>query len=140
MDIVYIEKGRPLFKGIKNLGPFNVNRTYRAKLFWLSKSAVNASIYGTVGLYRPRRKLRLLKLTYGTVRRLYESPNTSENLKTLLAYTWGAPNNTYLNQYLKMRPEAWRAFFNRYRGFTEQYNPNTGMTHSKALQNVSRVS
>jgi hypothetical protein len=139
MNSVYIAKGRPLFKGIKNLGPFNVNRSYRSRLFWLTKNATNAAGYGTVGLYKPKRKLRLLKLTYATVKKLIEDPNTSNNLRKVLEHTWGGPTNTYLNQYMKMRSIAWEAFYQKYRGLTESYNPNTGMITTTPINQINQI-
>ena len=140
MNHVYIEKGRPLFKGIKNLGPFNlVNRSYRSKLFWLTKSSTNAATYGTVALYKPKRKLKLLKLTYATVKKLIENPNTSDNLRKLLEHTWGGPTNTYFNQYMKMSSFAWQAFLSKYRGLMENYDPVTGMVTSKPMNQINSI-
>jgi hypothetical protein len=139
MNSVYIAKGKPLYKGIKNLGGFNVNRTYRSRLFWLTKNATNAAGYGTVGLYKPKRKLRLLKLTYYTVKKLIEDPNTSENLRNILGHTWGGPTNTYLNQYKKMRSIAWEAFYQKYRNNMEIYNQNTNMFSIQPINKINSI-
>jgi hypothetical protein len=111
MDSVYIEAGTPLYKGFGpyNSSGFNVSRNYRSRLFWLTKNAVSAASYaktGRVVVYRPLRRLRLLKLTYRTVEKLYNSlvannnkTNNDKKLIKLLESGWGVSSNTFLTQF-----------------------------------------
>ena len=100
MNTVYISPNQALYKGVKNLGAFNVmNRAYRAKLFWVTKNPIQAARYGNVSKYVPTRRLKLLKLTYRTVEKILASRNASPNLKRMLEHTWGRKNKTYHQQY-----------------------------------------
>lgn len=100
MNSVYIGPGQVLYKGVKDMGAFNTtNRSYRSKLFWVTKNPIQAARYGNVSRYVPTRRLKLLKLTYRTVEKILASPNASPNLKRMLEHTWGRKNRTYRQQY-----------------------------------------
>ena len=143
MDSVFIEKGRPLFKGINPRTEGNVNRTYRSRLFWLSKNSVAASRYGNVAMYKPKRRLRLLKLTYRTIGKLINSPNTSENLRNLLLVTWGPPGAGYLNQlkyiFARKNYPLTEAICSMYWRERQVVNENTGMLMTKAINKVPSI-
>lgn len=143
-DTKYIAKDTPLFQG-EIVGNFNDprgNAVLNNKLFWVSRNAPHAATYGKVWLYRPVRKLKLLKLTYRTVGKLLKDPSVNGNLKQLLLWTWGgqSPNNTFLNQFKSIianenKYNTYVPTLYRYKHNIENYNNATGMIHQKKLNN-----
>jgi hypothetical protein len=142
-DTKYIAKDTPLFQG-EIVGNFNQprgNAVLNNKLFWVTRNSTVARTYGKVWLYRPVRRLKLLKLTYRTVGKLLKDPTVNSNLKQLLLWTWGNnnPNATFLNQFKSIiknnKYGSFGGVFNRHRHNIETYNPNTGMVSMKAMNN-----
>ena len=103
MSFFYVNKNTPLYKGISPSTESMANRSYRNRLLWLTRNSPGASRYGNVSKYVPQRRLKLLRLNYGTVRKLIKDPTTTNNLKKNLSLSWGfnleGKNRKYINQY-----------------------------------------
>lgn len=146
MNHVYITPNRLFFKGIKKneshafYGGKNVS--YRNRLFWLSKNSTIAAGYGNVAAYVPIRRLKLLKLNYATIKKLFQDPKINTNLKEQLALSWGEPGKTYLNQFkarCKKVEHTYSTFEKRYRWSINIWNPVTKQCNHIPLTEAKNV-
>ena len=120
MDTVYIEAGRPLYRG--SVSFTNNMRGIR----WFSKNITTAAEYGgnmfpIVYVYHPVRRLRLLKLTYRTVQKILGSldPNKNKNLINALKLTWSPSRVSVFESNVK----AYTLIRNKFGGFDGTWSP-----------------
>jgi len=143
-DAKYIAKNTPLFKGEtpNRGGNTNPNAILNRKLFWVTRNAILARKYGPVALYKPVRKLKLLKLTYRTVAKILRDPAMNPELKKLLLLSWGGqnPNNAWLNQYKALMihdPTIFETFWNKKGDYLEVNNNN--FTHIMPMNQLGHT-
>lgn len=110
---IYLNTNVPLFKGLKG----NMTNV-QSRLFWVTKNVGSANSYarvrgGVTRVYVPVRKLKLLKLSRESIRRLLQTNVLSPNTKLQLKLLFGV-GLSHLNQYkglLKLNKAYWKAHF-----------------------------
>jgi hypothetical protein len=113
MATIQLNVNSILYKGIKG----NVTNT-QSKLFWVTKNIQVANTYaksrgGGVRVYKPHRKLKLLKLSRESIRRLLLTNMFSPNLRHKIILLFGI-GISYKNQYeglKKLNKSFWEAHF-----------------------------
>ena len=113
MTKIHLNPTTTLFKGMKG----NMTNT-QAGLFWVTKNIDTANTYartrgGVTRAYKPTRRLKLLKLSRESLRRLLMTNIFSPNLKHKLSLLFGI-GISYGNQYkglLKLDKRYWAAHF-----------------------------
>ena len=111
MAKIHLNTTSTLFKGIKG--------NTQAGLFWVTKNIKTANSYaklrgGITRAYKPTRRLKLLKLSRESLRRLLTTNIFSPNLKKRIELLFGI-GITYGNQYrglLALKSRYWGAHFN----------------------------
>jgi len=112
MAHIHLNRTTTVFKGVGK-------SAVHSGLFWVTKNTRIANNYadrynGKVHVYRPTRRLKLLKLSRESIRRLLSSNMFSPNIKHKLALLFGI-GMSYRNQYeglLKNDKRYWKAHFN----------------------------
>lgn len=113
MAKIHLNTTTTLFKGMK--GPMT---NTQAGLFWVTKSIRTANLYaktrgGITRAYKPTRRLKLLKLSRESLRRLLMTNIFSPNLKQKLILLFGI-GISYGNQYkglVKLNKRYWTEHF-----------------------------
>ena len=113
MAKIHLNTTTTLFKGMKG-----TMTNVQAGLFWVTKNIVGANSYakirgGVTRAYRPTRKLKLLKLSRESLRRLLKTNLFPPSLKLKLSLLFGI-GMTYRNQYeglVKLDSRYWKAHF-----------------------------
>jgi hypothetical protein len=111
MAKVYLNTNTPLFKGMKG--------RKMAPLFWVTKIVDIANGYaqranGATRVYKPARRLKLLKLSRESIRRLLQTSLFPPSLKHKLALMMGI-GMSYRDQFeglVKLNKGYWLAHFN----------------------------
>lgn len=113
MAKIHLNTTTTLFKGMK--GPMT---NTQAGLFWVTKSIRTANLYaktrgGITRAYKPTRRLKLLKLSRESLRRLLKTNLFPPNLKQKLILLFGI-GISYGNQYkglVKLNKRYWMEHF-----------------------------
>lgn len=113
MATIHLNTTATLYKGMKG----NMTNV-QSRLFWVTKNVRAATGYarsrqGVVRVYKPHRKLKLLKMSRESIRRLLMTNMFSPNLKHKIRLLFGI-ELSYKNQYeglKKLGPNFWTKHF-----------------------------
>ena len=127
MAHVYLNTSTTVYRG-------STNNSSHPGLFWMTKNVRIANYYanrskGIVRAYRPARRLKLLKLSRESIRRLLSTNLFTPNIKHKLALLFGI-GMTYRNQYdelVKLDNRFWKSHFQqKYKNKTPNWGSKGG--------------